>query len=168
METSGERTDSTNLPGLRGEPGRIRSAHLADDLAVSAETIRLLPILEPISDPRSRQGGSYLLAAGLVLLNQQSGCVLGHSSVGPTNEAKAVVALTAAKCCPARWSPAIPCSANGKFAKPSWTRRPDLLVVKDNQRELKEAIASEFATGRFPLRRKEPPGSAAGGRASEI
>lgn len=114
----------------------------------------------------SRHGrGLHLLA----LLDQKSGCVLGQASVGSTNEAKAAVELIRRQVLPGQVVTGDAMFCQREICQAVVDQGADyLLVVKDNQRELKEAIASEFAEAASPLRRENAAGSARGGLATHL
>jgi len=81
----------------------------------------------------------------------ESGCVLGQTSVGSTNEVKAAVELIRRQVLPGQVVTGDAMFCQREVCQAVVDQGADyLLVVKDNQRELKEAIVAEFTEAVSP------------------
>ena len=90
----------------------------------------------------------------LSLLDQRTGCVLSQQAVGDTNEAKAAIPLLKTLLLEGRVITGDAMFCNREICSEIIDSGGDyLVVVKDNQPDLKENIAAEFRAGFSPSRR---------------
>lgn len=91
----------------------------------------------------------------LSLLDQRTGCVLSQQSVGDTNEAKAAIPLLKTLLLEGRVITGDAMFCNREICSEIIDSGGDyLVVVKDNQPDLKEQIAAEFRAGFSPSCRR--------------
>lgn len=90
----------------------------------------------------------------LSLLDQRTGCVLSQQAVGDTNEAKAAIPLLKTLLLEGRVITGDAMFCNREICREILDSGGDyLVVVKDNQPDLKEQLTAEFRAGFSPSRR---------------
>jgi hypothetical protein len=97
------------------------------------------------------EGGHGRAVHLLSLLDQRTGCVLSQQAIGETNEAKAAIPLLKTLLLDGRVITGDAMFCNREICSEITDSGGDyLVVVKDNQADLKEQIAAEFRAGFSP------------------